>query len=162
MSGENLAEMYSHVFEEFETIADIDQNRTPYMNVSVFDHWLNEKEADDCEILAYSIAIKRGRESDYLSGEQRFLQLYRELGEGGIIVNVPSPLREYDQNGRETDEIIRNSLREIKLMDVFFKKYSVRVLGGYDRTDIFIFHDGMQCIQVKKLIEDLGRFFTLC
>ncbi|MEZ2126796.1 MULTISPECIES: hypothetical protein [unclassified Sinorhizobium] len=158
MKKVNLAKMYAYVFTQIETIDDVGKAKTPYLNVSVFDHWLNEKEADDCDILAYKIAVNRGRENAYLSGEQQFLQLYRKLGEGGIVINVPGPLREIYNNCSEVDEIFKNSLREKKLMDVFFPIYSVRVLGGYDRTDLFVLHDWKKYTQLINIVEEVGLY----
>ncbi len=109
-----------------------------YANISVFDRWLSEGEAESNPLMSYSIAMDAGKLDDYLAGEHKFLSLYRVLGQRGVICNRPGPLRKFDRIDAQLEQILKGSLREKRFADVHFVDFGVRVIGGYDRTDLIV------------------------
>jgi len=49
--------------------------------ISVFDHWLDEVEADECKILCYSIAKDSDVLDEYLDSEKKFINFYTSLSD---------------------------------------------------------------------------------
>lgn len=106
------------------------------LHVSVFDHWLSEAEAAACAYISRQLAEKRGALDAYAAGESRFLSLYHGLVLTGAC-DVDGPLSPV-----AAERIIRASLREEALMDIRFPEFRVRVVGGWDRTDLFLLEPG--------------------
>lgn len=133
---------------------------SPFAFVSVFERWLSEEECASCRLMTYSIALEAGEIDGYLAGEGRFLDLYCALGKAGMIVGWPQPFRRVEAETTEFEGILRESLREQHLMDVYFEGYGVRIRGGYDRTDVII-ADSVE--QLSALEFEVRRFglFTL-
>ncbi len=133
---------------------DISEMGLAYASISVFDHWLSEEEAGASPLMSYSIALRAGKLDDYLVGEHKLLELYRMLGRHGAICNYPRPFRKFDIVDVELEKVLMSSLREQRLMDVYFADFGVRVMGGYDRTDLIIAESPKQlellCSQVSK------------
>ncbi len=124
-------------FPEVE-IGEVDPSSNGYVavNVSLFDHWLTDDEADTSKTLCYGVAVDAGALDEYLEGERKFLDFYESLAVDGVICNRPAPLRLMNANDPEFREIVVASLREKKSMDVYFLSASVRIIGRYDRTDL--------------------------
>ncbi|PDT12605.1 hypothetical protein CO655_05635 [Rhizobium sp. M1] len=93
-----------------------------------------------------------------MEGEKKFLELYRSLSKRGVICNRPRPLRRLDIADEELDRIFLNSLREQGSMDVYFMSHGARVLGRYDRTDLFIIEDAACLSTLKEEIAEAGLF----
>ncbi|MBY5363524.1 hypothetical protein HFO97_26950 [Rhizobium leguminosarum] len=110
----------------------------PFAFVSVFDHWLTEAECMATNLFTYRNAFKANQLQDYLAGERKFLALYNHLGNAGTIVNCPGVLRSINSDSSEFQRILRSSLREALLMDIYLEGYGVRILGNFDRTDVII------------------------
>ncbi|MBY5645879.1 hypothetical protein [Rhizobium leguminosarum] len=137
---------------------DLNDGRFKYLNISIFDHWLTEEEAEDSRITSYSIARSNGQLHEYMDGEKKFLKLYRSLSRQGVVCNRPGPLRRIDIADAELNQVFINSLREERLMDVFFVSCKVRALGRYDRTDLLIIEDAAFLIDLKEEIASVGLF----
>lgn len=107
-------------------------------SISIFPHWLNEAEADDCKILSYSIAQSSGKLAEYLDGEQRLMHFYISLSDH-VWCYIDESWRFFLTNSSDFKTILKNSLREnnIKFFDLYFSNYVIRLQGGFDRTDTF-------------------------
>lgn len=117
---------------------DVSEMGIAYAFISVFDHWLSAYEAESSPLMAYSLALRAGRLDDYLVGEHKFLKLYRMLGRHGLVCNRPRPVRKFETVDVDLEKVLIGSLREECLMDIYFSDFGVRVMGGYDRTDLLI------------------------
>ncbi|MDZ5649311.1 hypothetical protein [Nitrospirillum sp. BR 11828] len=128
-----------------------------FCHVSIFDHWLDEQEADH-PLMCYSTALAAGALDEYMLGEQKFLKFYSLLSKGGVICNRPGPLRIFEAMTPELEHIFVDSLREKRFMDVYFKGTGVRVIGRYDRTDLVIAdsQEELRSFQLKS--HDFGLF----
>lgn len=142
---------------DFET-PSLNAMGVAWANVSVFDHWLSEDEADSSFLLTYDVSLKTGHFGDYLAGEEKFLRLYRPLMLSGMICNYPPPLRALQRGDIVIEEIVRNSLREKRIMDAYFPSHGIRILGGYDRTDLVVADSAEQLSAVTLEAERLGLF----
>jgi hypothetical protein len=106
------------------------------LRVSVFDHVLSETEAGDSPLMFYRLARDAGALDAYLAGEARFLAFYTDLAldgaaaiaDGSAVDLPPAALR----------DTLLASLREERLMDVWFPAPGIRALGGWDRTDLLL------------------------
>ena len=130
----------SHHVNEFREWGDL-----PFF-VSTFDHPLREKELVATEeeptfipFLYYGEARKKGFLQDYRLGEARFEAFYNELSKGGAWLGLSSRKPIFlPSSSRRLARLIKDSLREHRRMDVTFQALPVRVLGGHDRTDLFL------------------------
>lgn len=102
--------------------------------ISIFTHWLDEKEADECSILCYSIAKDCNVLENYLKGEQRFLNFYQSLDR---LAHIACDNNIVILNTKENDfiKILKNGLREIKPFKIKFPNLDIIIESGYDRTD---------------------------
>ena len=110
------------------------------LHISVFDHRLTEEEAASNPTMFYRLAVEQDNLQPYLEGEQRWLSFYRELAsEGACVIDGrrKSTLRLPASSGR-LSRLVKDSVRERRLMDAIFNRFPTRVLGGYDRTDTFL------------------------
>ncbi|CAN5275719.1 hypothetical protein BH10PSE3_BH10PSE3_20700 [soil metagenome] len=109
------------------------------LHVSVFDHSLSAEEASAIPYMFFRQAADAGALREYLEGERRFEAFYAELAEKGGHVQLGWRRRHFmpATSGR-LRRIVRDSLRERRLMDVVFEAAPVRVLGGHDRTDVLL------------------------
>jgi hypothetical protein len=129
-----------------------------YANISLFNHWLSEKEFPETQVLSYAIAVEAGVLDEYVDGENKFLAFYTALAKDGIIINWPRPLRMIEANELELENIFIESLREHKFMDVYFISARVRVIGGWDRTDLVLFESPTDMTNFKLEVERAGLF----
>ncbi|OBZ96469.1 hypothetical protein ADU59_07060 [Pararhizobium polonicum] len=129
-----------------------------YAYISVFDHWLSEEEAGASPLMTYSLALQKGRLDDYLAGERKFLELYRMLGRHGTICNRPRPVRKFETVDVRLEKVMVDSLREKRLMDIYFSDFGVRVLGGYDRTDLLIAETLQKLELLLSQVNQFGLF----
>jgi hypothetical protein len=130
----------------------------PFAFVSVFERWLSEEECASSRTMTYSIALEAGEIEGYLEGERKFFDLYRALGKVGMIVGWPQPIRRVEVETAEFEGILRDSLREQNLMDVYFEGYGVRIRGGYDRTDVIIADSVEQLSTLELEVRRSGLF----
>lgn len=129
-----------------------------YCSISVFDHWLGEDEASENPLMSYSIASDSGVLEKYLEGEKEFLNFYSSLSDCGVICNRPGTLRKFESINSELEQIFVNSLREKRLMDVYFIGSGVRVIGRYDRTDLIIADTPEQLNSLRAKVVQFGLF----
>ena len=128
-----------HQPDEFREWGDL-----PF-HLSTFDHSLTEEELTATEapmavpFLFYGEAREKGLLQDYLPGEARFEAFYSELSRGGAWIDLYSRKPTFlPGSSRRLARLIKDSLRERRLMDVTFEALPVRVLGGHDRTDLLL------------------------
>ncbi|MBP2489549.1 hypothetical protein R1538_13215 [Rhizobium leguminosarum] len=127
-----------------------------FCHISVFDHWLSAQEAADNPFMSYSIALDAGELEGYLQGEHKLLKFYSSLSSLGVICNRPSPLRVFEAFTAELEQIMISSLREKRLMDLYFKVAGVRVIGRYDRTDLVIADSMKQLDSLRLKVREFG------
>ena len=114
--------------------------------ISIFDHWLSEVEADQCNILCYNSALKNNSLDEYLNGEEKFLNFYSQLFDEYSFKNN----KKIDSDEYQT--IVIQSLREQRLMDIYVQNRKIRLQGGYDRTDqLFLANASLLPDIIKKL-----------
>lgn len=114
--------------------------------ISIFDHWLSEVEAEQCNTMCYNISLKNNSLNKYLKGEEKFLNFYLQL----FDENCFNDNKKIDFDEYKT--AIINSLREQRLMDIYVKNGKVRLQGGFDRTDqIFVANASLIPDIIKKL-----------
>lgn len=130
-----------------------------YAYLSVFDHWLDENEADECLVLNYMSAKENNALYEYLLGEKMFINFYSELAEQGVVFNKPKKTFSIDGKEDYFTEIIKESLREKRFMDVYFVKHKFRVKGRFDRSDVLFFDSDAEKIVVEKIARRNGLFF---
>lgn len=139
-------------------VCDVSTLGLPHCFVSVFDHWLNEQEAETCKWMSYSIAAKSGNLGFYLQGENKFMELYETLGRHGVLCKHPRPLREFKKINAELEQVFLDSLRETRFMDVYFMGYGARILGGYDRTDMAVADSPERLVALSSEVSKSGLF----
>ena len=108
------------------------------IRVSVFDHWLSEDEASNSGIISFSTAKKSGKLGEYQEGEQRMISFYKSITKGSFIYSFSGRAAPSSIDEGEFDFILKESLREKKLMDILVFPINLRVVGGYDRTDLLL------------------------
>lgn len=126
-----------------------------YGYISVFDHWLSEEEAEKCDFMNFLIASRRGAIKEYIVGETKFMEFYMSLADQGGLLNRPRPQSKFELFDEEIKKKILDSLREVRFIDVYFVKFNVRIIGGYDRTDLVIFD---QKSDVGNFLGEVDRF----
>jgi hypothetical protein len=109
-----------------------------FVCVSVFDHWLTEDEGSSCNIMTFNLAMKANAEAAYFEGEHRFLDFYLAAASDGVLCNRPFHGKILSKDNPRLKPMLLDSLREKKLMDVYFKSLRARVIGGWDRTDLIL------------------------
>lgn len=150
---------YAAVFSNFEVGEDDPiEKGTPTLHVSVFDHWLSEDEAESNEIINYETAVSHDRINEYLKGEEKFSKLYALLSREGVICNIPPPYRFIDGFDVSITGLIVDSLREERRFDMYFMAYDVRIVGGFDRTDLFILNEKSKINKIRENITDCGLY----
>lgn len=127
--------------------------------VSVFDRWLKEDEAGSSTVMSYRLAKESGSIASYLEQENRFVRFYAHLlaGEAWRDASAPNLLRS-DLDETALEEIVRPSLRERKLMDIYLCDRRLRIMGGYDRTDLLLFEDDAMIARVSSAAREHGLF----
>ncbi|NDI86051.1 hypothetical protein [Undibacterium crateris] len=155
----SLTRPFDAYFPEIE-IGEVDPSLIGYVaiNVSLFDHWLTEEEADASKSLCYGTAVIAGAMDEYLVGERKFLDFYNSLAVGGVICNRPAPLRLMNANDPKFCEIVVASLREKKSMDVYFSSANVRIIGRYDRTDLALLERATDLATFAAKVRGAGLF----
>ncbi|MBP1860713.1 hypothetical protein [Rhizobium herbae] len=137
---------------------DLSEMGLAYARISVFDHWLSAVEAKSSPLMSYSIALAAGKLDDYLAGEHKLLDPYRMLGHHGSICSYPRPFRKFDTVDVKREKILMDSLREKHLMDVYFMDFGIRVMGGYDRTDLLIAESPSELELLLSHVSQFGLF----
>lgn len=146
-------------FPEFGTVNDLKPLGYVWTFVSVFDHWLSEADAETCPIMNYSSARSGNELTAYMAGEEQFRRFYAALAQQGCTCNHPGPRRSLVCPSQAFDDVIIASLREQRLMDVYFPGPKVRVVGGYDRTDIIIASTQAEIDALRPLKDSTGLHF---
>jgi len=150
---------YAAVFSNFEVGEDDPiEKGIPTLHVSVFDHWLSEDEAESNEIINYETAVSHDRFDEYLKGEEKFSKLYALLSRDGVVCSIPPPYRFIDGFDANIARIIVDSLREERRFDMYFMAYDVRIVGGFDRTDLFILNEKSKVNKIMENITDCGLY----
>lgn len=127
--------------------------------ISIFDHWLDESEADECKVLCYSIAKSSDALDEYLEGESKFINFYKSLSDQ-VYCFYKDSWQLFNTNSEEFEKIVISSLREERLnfFDIYYPNYSVRFKGGYDRTDVVLIEDMKTLQELNKIVERNGLF----
>lgn len=127
--------------------------------ISVFDHWLDEVEADECKILCYSIAKDSDVLDEYLDSEKKFINFYTSLSDQAYCFYKDS-WQLFNTNSEKFERILKRSLREERLdfFDIYYPNYSLRFKGGHDRTDVFFIEDIRFLSDLSKAVEINGLF----
>lgn len=128
------------------------------VHISLFDHWLSEVEADQCQIFSYGSALKSDVLVEYFEGESKFQILYESMSQEGVICNQSDTLQLLNFCDEKLKKIVTEILREKKLMDVYFVSDQVRVLGGYDRTDLIILDSNVDFVEFELKVNNAGLF----
>ena len=133
-----------HSYKDFNYLSDFMWETV--ICISIFDHWLSEVEAEQCNTMCYNISLKNNSLNKYLKGEEKFLNFYLQLFDENCF-NDNKKI-----NFDEYKSAIINSLREQRLMDIYVKNGKVRLQGGFDRTDqIFVANASLIPDIIKKL-----------
>lgn len=157
MSKLNLSEENYFPELDFE-IFNIPQLGYFPVNISVFDHWLDSKEAEASKIMTYSIALESSQIDSYLKGEAKFVEIYKYLASEGVFAKQNEKIVFFDKVNSNFEKIITESLREKKLMDIYFVGINARVIGGYDRTDLFLLNDKKLLPDLRDLVNKVGLY----
>ncbi len=157
--GDNLQQQLEAYFPEIDAGED-DFSLSKYRSVyiSIFDHWLTEIEADNCNVLCYRIALDSNRLDEYKEGERKFLNFYQSLSMSGVVCNRPRPIRMIDKIDSTFEEALISSLREEKSMDVYFLSCRARIIGRYDRTDLALLGNDTDLVEFENKIREAGLF----
>lgn len=127
------------------------------LQVSIFDHFLNEEEADN-PLIFYRLAREKGVEAEYRDGENKWLDFYHHLSRDGATIGGTDGirLRHLSPASGRLYRIIIDSLRERRLMNIVFRAEPVRVLGGHDRTDLLLPPNKEVRDRLKLIARDCG------
>jgi hypothetical protein len=122
--------------------------------VSIFDHWLTEAEAADCALMSFSQAVRHAQEPAYRAQEARFMAFYAALfGANPATLPDGSAVAATDFSA-----VLIRSLREEALMDIYLPARRLRIMGGYDRTDLLLFESEEGIEAVAALATQHGLF----
>jgi uncharacterized protein YlzI (FlbEa/FlbD family) len=105
--------------------------------ISIFDHWLNENEADECKYLNYDIACDNNALEKYMIGENIFINFYRNLESKAILIINDKKII-VDTSSNEFINRLQDGLRERIFLKIYYETYQMEVQCGYDRTDTLI------------------------
>ncbi|PWR23311.1 hypothetical protein [Zavarzinia compransoris] len=122
------------------------------LRVSVFDHWLSAEEAAECPVMNHALALRAGALDAYEAGEARFLALYDGMALTGVT-DAQGPLCP-----ATAARTIRDSLREVTLMDIRFPELALRAVGGWDRTDLLLLEPAADLDALTARIRRHGLF----
>lgn len=120
--------------------------------ISIFNHWLNEQEADECPILCYSIAQDCDDLLGYLKGEQQFLNFYQSLDVVAHII-YDNNIKIINTKDDKYIEILKNGLREISPFKILLPTVGIMIESGYDRTDRIIIGENSNINFLKNMIK---------
>jgi len=129
-----------NLFQDISELEFDDYTKVGYAPflVSVFDHRLTEAEFVKKEFVCHSEALRNGNIEKYMIGEKKFISMYMDMAKDGVVTILNGKQIDLAYNSKALYSIITDSLREIVPMDVYFNRYEVRVVGGFDRTDLFL------------------------
>ena len=126
--------------------------------VSLFDHWLSDVEYAACRRLSFDMAVQAGLRDHYEREEQRFLTFYGAAFAAGVYCAGDGPLTWRPSWNADLIGVVRDSLRERRLMDVYVPALRIRVMGGYDRTDLLLLDRYARRDDILQLIRSSGLF----
>lgn len=140
-------------------IEDIKWSKIGY--ISIFDHWLDHLEADECKVLNYSIAKISDVLDKYLESEKKFINFYTSLSDQ-VYCFYKNSWQLFNTNSEEFEQILKKSLREERsdFFDIYYPNYSLRFKGGYDRTDMFLIEDVRFLSDLSRVIE-MNKLFII-
>lgn len=104
----------------------------------------------------YGLAVKTGSLATYAQGERRFLDFYLALASQGVLCRQDDTVRELAGDEPEFERILIDSLRENRLMDVYFIRDRVRAIGGFDRTDLLILENAADLFLIRTYAAQAG------
>ncbi|NQE63200.1 hypothetical protein E1H18_3456 [Caulobacter sp. RHG1] len=107
----------------------------------------------------YDLAKESGSIASYLEQEERFVRFYADLltGEDWLDASSPELLRS-GLDERALEQVVRPSIREQKLMDIYVCDRRLRIIGGYDRTDLLLFQDDAMIANANDIARKRGLF----
>lgn len=121
--------------------------------ISVFDHWLTHEEADNCQVLCYSIAKKNQQIDNYLQGENHFLNFYSNLSDEVVSFHNPNGICHLMTQSPRFQQTLIRSLREIRMNCWFYPKIGILIVGGFDRTDMLILSERTNKELLEKILK---------
>ncbi|MEO5927443.1 MAG: hypothetical protein ABIP96_02120 [Patescibacteria group bacterium] len=147
-------------FPELKDYSDGEFSRFGYSPkwVSYFDHWLSEDEAASSNVMSHDLASSAGASDEYRMGEEKLEAFYGALFEAGAIRLVEGEPVVHTAFDEALAQVVTSSLREKKLMDCYVSHLSMRVVGGYDRTDLLLFETAISIPLVEQLASNSGLF----
>ena len=126
--------------------------------LSLFDHWLTEAEFVDCQKLSFDMAVQSGPRAEYMKEEARFLDFYRTAFAAGVYCAIGPAMTWFPTWTDDLRGVVVASLREWRPMDVYCPSLRLRVMGGYDRTDLLLLESLAPRDDILRLIQDSGLF----
>ncbi len=147
----------------FRTLAAFDDDSLSlagYARValSLFDHWLTEAEFVDCRRLSFDMAVESGMRAEYLKEEALFLDFYRKAFASGVYCATGPSMTWFPGWTDDLQAVVVASVREWRLMDVYCPSMRLRVMGGYDRTDLLLLERFAPRDEILGMIQDSGLF----
>lgn len=89
---------------------------------------------------------------------KKFLKLYSSLSKEGVICKSPTPYRFIGGEDQLLKQIIVDSLRELRRFDMYFMSSEVRIIGGFERADLFILNDKSRLNTINSEIRNCGLY----
>ncbi|WP_019671799.1 hypothetical protein [Psychrobacter lutiphocae] len=119
--------------------------------ISVFNHWLTEKEASDSLTICYKVAVRNNALKQYFIEENKFINFYKSLGSEAFCFNGNNRIK-LSTDSIEFKEYLISGLREdnFNLHHISFITSPIIVKGGYDRTDSIIV-DGNEDELIRRI-----------
>lgn len=141
-------------------------DRYGYQNelLTIFDHWLTEKEADQLS-LSYPVIMSKNQKNikDYLFQEEKFLSFCAKLYNTGDVYYCRDDHEGSNEfhtfsSKKEFLEILKNNLREIKFSFFFLKEFNILMLGNFDLSMHVFYNKNTSREKFKHYVFDSGLF----
>jgi len=122
--------------------------------VSCFDHWLSESEAASCDFICRETARSRG-------GMDAFLLATRKLSSFFESIYLSNDVFAFDEQEsplgqKRYSQLIDSLVSEKKQKSLFYKRYGLFLLPGYDLTHVLLFVKGFDQEEIIRMIQKAG------
>jgi hypothetical protein len=133
----------------------------PNFIISIFDHCLTEKEAED-QIISYSFKGALNRQK-YFKKEKIYLKFFEQLFTITLVLKVveeddSSVSYFYYDNIDEFIKDCRSSLTELELFKLCLPDFEAIIVGNYDLDNIVYYKNNKRITKLKKLVFGVGLF----